>query len=309
MIRKAIILEHGGGELANQLWNFASIYAFALERGLSVENPSFFEYHSFFRFLPKESALTKLFSSLFKTANRRRRSHPIKRFGRLAYRAIANLKGAVHRPCLFSSENSISAVTYLPPTGKIPHELENCSEIYFKGWLFRNPRGLEKHRKDLVTLFRPNEEIETEVHEHIRGIRAHFAHVIGIHIRQGDYKTFKKGKYLIDQDRAREVIDEYVNEHGLAADKTCFIICSDGKINPDKFSGLNFRISNMPAMHDLFLLSSTDAIIGSDSSFGDFASWYGNIPHVVMTQEPIDWEYYRGRSEFFENRYSTLVHY
>ena len=41
-MRKIIILKHGGGELANQLWNYLSVYAFGLERGISVLNPSFF---------------------------------------------------------------------------------------------------------------------------------------------------------------------------------------------------------------------------------------------------------------------------
>ena len=64
-MKKIVILKHGGGELANQLWNYLSIYAFGLEAKVLVKNPSFFEYHSFFKFLPNESLTTRLFSLFF----------------------------------------------------------------------------------------------------------------------------------------------------------------------------------------------------------------------------------------------------
>ena len=32
MIKKIVILQTSGNELANQLWNYASIYAYTLER-------------------------------------------------------------------------------------------------------------------------------------------------------------------------------------------------------------------------------------------------------------------------------------
>ena len=50
---------------------------------------------------------------------------------------------------------------------------------------------------------------------------------------------------------------------------------------------------------DLFLLSRTDAIVGSDSSFGAFAAWYGNISHIIAKSGPMDWSYYAGKKGFF----------
>jgi len=96
---------------------------------------------------------------------------------------------------------------------------------------------------------------------------------------------------------------------GKNKEKTCFVITSDGPINADEFPGLNVTVSKNNAVTDLFLLASTDVIIGSNSTFGAFASYYGNIPFIVMQKEKIDWEYYKNKDKFFENKYCTVAHY
>ena len=52
-----------------------------------------------------------------------------------------------------------------------------------------------------------------------------------------------------------------------------------------------------------------DVIIGSDSSFGAFAAYYGNIPHIVFNKKSMDWAYYRNNQKYFQNKYCTLVHF
>ncbi len=306
MPRKAIILRHGGGELANQLWNYASIYAYSIYADIPLKNPSFFEYHSFFRFLPKESFWTKVFSSFFTVP--RRRTHPINRIGRFIYLLFSKRKETMCEKCVITSQNSSNTPTYLPPTEVLLPHFNPCRELFFTGWLFRNPRGLEEYRDEIVEAFRPREWIEESVTSFLQD-KADYTHIVGVHIRQGDYKTFKDGRYLINENRTREIIEEYIRIAGVVKDKTFFIICSDGKVDEKAFTGLNFAVSKLTAVEDLFLLSKTNAIIGSDSSFGAFAAYIGNIPHIVMKKEMMDWLYLKGKKEFFINKHSTMVHY
>jgi len=56
------------------------------------------------------------------------------------------------------------------------------------------------------------------------------------------------------------------------------------------------------------LLAATDIIIGSDSTFGAFASYYGNLPFIVF-EKKIDWNYYKDKKYFFENKKCTTVHF
>jgi hypothetical protein len=306
-MRKAVILEHGGGELANQLWNYASIYAFALERGITLRNPSFFEYHSCFTMLLRESMATQMRSLWFQTP--RRRDHIINRMGRARYALTSKAVAYMKASCIVSSKNTENKVTYLPPSGELPLGLEACETLYFTGWLFRNPEGLKKYRKEIIEYFQPVPRIVDTVEAYMVEMRRKYEHVVGLHIRQGDYQIFKDGKYWVEQKRVREIADEYLRFSGKDPKAVCFAIASDGPVDISQFGGLNIVVSDMRAVEDLFMLSKTDIILGSDSSFGDFAAWYGNIPHVIFKNEPVDWEYYRDKKSFFENKYCALVQY
>jgi hypothetical protein len=92
------------------------------------------------------------------------------------------------------------------------------------------------------------------------------------------------------------------------AKKTYFIICSDEKIDLKKFKNLNISQNTGNEIEDLFLLAKTDFIIGANSTFGAFASYYGNIPFLVFDHK-IDWGYYFDKKYYFENKYSTMVNY
>ncbi|HEU5114650.1 MAG TPA: alpha-1,2-fucosyltransferase [Candidatus Paceibacterota bacterium] len=306
--KKIIILKHGGGELANQLWNYVSIWAYGLEVGAPVRNPSFYEYHYFFRFLKNESCVTNITSRLM-FRRPRRRSNWINRNQRFKYAQRAWITEKFHPRCVFSSETNENKPTLLPPSHPLPPRYESCNRLYFKGWLFRNPAGLSKYGKELRTAFAPSDTVLKRVDEIIAPLRAKYEKIIGIHIRQGDYKTFKGGKYLISQERIREIVSEYAKENILDAAKTAFIIASDGPVDESLYKKLNVHVSKENAVTDLFLLSKCDAIIGSDSSFGAFAAWFGNIPHVICKQGPMDWAYYADKTEYFDNKLSELRHY
>jgi hypothetical protein len=306
-MRKIIILKHGGGELANQLWNYISVYACGLEMQAEVKNPSFFEYHHSFKLIQHEDVITRFFAFWFKNHSGRRDSRR-NRFWRKTYLTFTVFMRFFDEENIVSSENDTNSVIYLPPTSPFPRA-EKKEIAYLVGWLFRNPVGIQKYRKQLVGAFAPHKKIEDKVTEIILPLREKYEKIIGIHIRQADYSTFKGGIYMINQTRVKEIVDEYIQKYFIEKDKTLFLITSDGSIEAGIFRNLNTYISKENAITDLFLLSSTDAIIGSDSSFGAFASWYGNIPHIVMTKNPMDWKYYEDKKNYFQNKYSKMVQY
>lgn len=308
--KKAIILQHGGGELANQLWNYLSVYAYALETKRKCLNYSFFEYNSFFNLSAGNKIIELLFFKPF-AGRTERRNGILTRFLRNIYKMYVLVTRICCGQKIISSKNSENKPFYLPPTENTENGLLNSAEetLYFDGWLFRNPIGMEKYRKEILEHFKPIDTIEKNTAETISEIRKKYKNIIGVHVRQGDYKEFKGGKYFIEQKRIREIINEYLKFFEKEPEKTYFIFTSDGKIEKDIFEGLNFEISGRNAVTDLFLLSKTDTIIGSDSSFGDFAAYYGNIPHIIFKNETIDWKYYEGKNKFFQNKYCTMTNY
>jgi hypothetical protein len=310
MAKKLVILKHGGGELANQLWNYLSISAYGLERDVEVRNPSFYEYHSSFNLIGKENFLTKTLSSFF-DGYRGRRGSIRKKFWRYTYSIYSKIIEVAKKDEIVSSENTNNEVFYLPPTAPCPSlaEKESFKRLCFTGWLFRNPIGLSRYRDALVRMFTPHGDILKRASDIVSPLREKSEHVIGVHIRQGDYKTFKGGTYWIDQSRMREIMDEYMLKKQIDPDTVSFVLTSDGSIDKKVFDGLSITVSRENAVTDLYLLSKTDTIIGSDSSFGHFASWYGNIPHIVATKSPIDWPYYEDKNTYFENHYCTMVQF
>ncbi len=169
--------------------------------------------------------------------------------------------------------------------------------------------GIEKYRNEVKKYLSPRIDIEEIVNGKIKELRGKYDSIVGVHVRQGDYQTWRGGAYFIEQKRVREIIDEYISVFKIDIKKTCFVIASDGQIDTEIFVSLNIFVSKENAVVDLFLLASSDTIIGSDSTFGAFASYYGNIPFFVMQNESIDWSYYNDKTKFFENKYSTMVHY
>jgi hypothetical protein len=311
-MKKIIILQTSGNELANQLWNYASVYAYTLERGYLLENQSFFEYGNYFM-MPAPNLFLKLAFFLPFTNYTKRKTAFRRKIWRKLYFWYARTMLWFFSNHLIAYKDADNKPYYLAPTkesdGRLSELEKGRKNIYFDSWLFRNPAGIKKYYKEIREYFRPRDDISSFVASRIKDLRTRYQTVVGAHIRQGDYKTWRGGAYLIEQKRAREIIEEYLAVFGKDKEKTCFIITSDGPIDTEEFAGLNVVVSKNNAVTDLFLLASTDVIIGSNSTFGAFASYYGNIPFIVMQKEKIDWEYYKNKDSFFENKYSTFVNY
>ena len=319
-MKRVVILQHGPstgihGQLANQMWNYVSVYAYGVERGVPVYNYSFFEYHRYFGMPVGNALVNRLFFAPFDMLVRfvpERRLIPVwRKFYKLFVLATEAL---AHDRVVRSRDTGHADATYrLPPSTGVRDELlrkeRDSRPLYFDGWLFRNPEGLRKHREAIRAHFAPIPAIQDRIERFLAPLRGDYPNVIGIHVRQGDYRTWKDGKYFVPQARVRDIVDEYLAVSGLDPARTCFVITSDGPIDESVFRGLHIAVTHGTAVEDLFTLAGTDAVIGSDSSFGDFAAYWGNVPHIVLKNEPMDWGYYRGKDRFFENAYCTFVHY
>lgn len=310
MQKKIVILSPHGHRLANQLWNFASVYAYCLEKDYLCENPSFFRYYQFFN--TTENTPGKLLSLLNRTPWQRVRGWSYLLFERY----VTETKRLFPEQVI--SDKKEPHVFYLPPSKTEDSQYkEMLSRIdtsthdtfYFAGWLFRNPVGLEKYRKEIQKYFAPKKETENKIADFIIPLREKYTTVVGVHIRQGDYIKFQGGKLFLKQEELRKILDEYLEFFKKNASETIFIICSDGPINAEIFEGLHASFPDGNPVEDLFTLASADAIIGSNSTFGAFASYYGNIPFIVLTRDGMDWEYYRDKNKYFENKKSTFVFY
>lgn len=291
-MKKYVIIKPNCRELANHLWNYLSIYAYGIETGARVYNPSFFEWHRYFNLNKKESFTTKTIS-LFPI---------LKSFGSILSVLYGSYLVRARAHCV---RLTLGITLYLPPTRPLVTRGDTCKTTYFIGWHFRNPAGLERHRDALIAAFMPREGVLKK----IEGTLVPFQgkRLIGVHLRQQPYKGFSDGDFLVSVSRVRRIIDEYLREHALKAEDVALVIVSDKDVDPAAFADFATHIQRGNDVTALFLLSRCSVVIGSNSTFCNLAAWFGNVPHIVATNEPMDWNYYQAPTAYFENKYATLA--
>lgn len=293
--KEIIILRHNGGQLGNQLLLFASIYAYCLEKGFECTNLTFFEYSKFFN-IRTTNFLTTVFERLSNLNFYKKHALIYLTYKYLSYLIPLFKMGKVVK--------SLNETTYLPPTLPINHpsktiiqDLEHSidSVIYLDGWNFRNPAGIKKYRQQIINKFRPKDEIIKKVQKFVEPLKAKY-YLIGIHLRQADYKNkkFKTAGFYFAEREVADILRTYLKKKNLNTQKILFILCSDEPLDLSYFQGLKIKTGIGSMIEDLITLSMCNIIIGSNSTFGSFAAFFGNIPFFIFDHNK---KYIRARGE------------
>lgn len=139
-------------------------------------------------------------------------------------------------------------------------------------------KNKERFFQELKEIFTPAKEIRDNCLIKMNQIRSHSDIVIGLHIRYGDYRIYKNGKYFYELEQYKEKIEEVMagfdQNHSIA-----LFVASNENIDLRVFNGLNpFYLESGNATSDLFMLSQCDYIIGPPSTYSAWASYYGQKP-------------------------------
>ena len=122
----------------------------------------------------------------------------------------------------------------------------------------------------------PIDSVQQGVAETVRAARRDGGVLIGVHIRRGDYRTFRDGRFFYEIDHYRSMM-KHVRAQMRGSDVR-FLICSDEEIAMDAFSEFSVTRGNGLHIVDLYSLAACDYIMGPPSSFSLWASFYGNRP-------------------------------
>lgn len=288
MNKKIIVLENNAGRMANQLWHFASMYAYCLEKGYVCENWAFFRYVHYFNFSIKNKIVDLIFVRFFKL-------HKSIKLTKALYILFSKIVQKLFRKKIVRDNN---VVFFLPPTPNMKEEQKEKLRLidkldltwYFCGWLFRNPDGQKKYHAQIQEYFKPREPWGNMVQNFITNLKNKYKLVVGVHIRQGDYRTWEGGQYYFTCAEVRTILNNFIlNYRNLRVADTVFVICSDEKIDEKYFAGLNFVFGPGSEITDLYTLAATDLIIGSTSTYGSWAAYYGEKPFIKFSRDKIDW--------------------
>ncbi len=208
---------------------------------------------------------------------------------------IARLLGKTASPAQY---------TFLPPTVPCVGKFAKTTTMYFFGWLFRNPEGFIRYRQKLLQKFGPTAREEARLKKILNTLPANRI-VIGVHLRLTTYPDFPDGEFLVSAERVRMILAEYMCERNLVRDQVALVLNTD-ESTPEVFDEFAKCVVRGNERTNFLLLSKCSVVIGTNTTFSNLASWFGDVPHIVTTKEPIDWNYYATREQYFENKYATF---
>lgn len=151
--------------------------------------------------------------------------------------------------------------------------------IVLTGIFLENSKPSDSILTKVRELLRPQDGDEAFVNE-VVGRFDSDATIVGVHVRHGDYRTWRDGCFY-------HPFEEYIRSmetmRNSIPGELVFLIVSDEEQDMSLCPGsLNaFRIRGSE-MRDLLLLSRCKYIIATHSSFANWASFYGQVPILTM---------------------------
>jgi hypothetical protein len=265
------------GRLGNRLQLFAHFIAFAVEHDHKVANPAFLEYAELFettkydlfcRYPPKKSVFRGYSLRWFLYAGVRL---IVKAWsaGLVRLRRLKVIRAwPLNSPCI-KREFRLDAPDFSDLVG-------SAWLILAEGLYFVDYPSLLKHADKIREYFRPAANYEANVNKVVALARKASDILVGVHMRFGDYRNWEGGEFFIGIDGYLQVMKKIEALHPGKA--VGFLVCSDEVHDPTVFSGLNVVLGPNHIVEDLYTLAGCDYIIGGNSTYCRWASFYGDVP-------------------------------
>ena len=259
------------GRLGNRLYLFAHLLAFSLEHDVPICMPSFWKYADCF-----ETWRGSWLCRFPLTSRRRPGFLALRNFTRWGIYRVSKL---VRR---FSPNGRKWGAIVLPEADTLdldsPEFIAAAKQktLFVQGWKFRGTPNVIKHQDELRRMFRPIEPYRRRVEETIAAARKDCDRLVGVHVRQGDYRNYAGGKYNYSADAYRAFLDQVVEL--FPQDRVKFLICSDEPPPDDVWKP--HRVVHGPGdtIEDMYTLAECDMILGPPSTYSGWASFFGSKP-------------------------------
>ena len=274
--------------MANRLIIFANLIALAEEQGHRVVNFTFHSYSDLF-----EETRNNLYCE-YPAPKQKHWLDKIPGAG-AAIRKTRIFYHLTRYACLLNERlpvfgRSVVTLRQLPDCRMTPLDAPEVQEkvrdartVLVYGWWFRSPDLVKKHGGKIRVYFRPLEKIETASRAAVERLRRDADVVVGVHVRHGDNRTWRDGRYFFPAERyaawMREMIPQFPNR------KVSFLVCSDEPRDAGEFPGLTVGFGSDSPAADLYALAKCDYILGTKSTFSQWSSFYGEKPLLQVADK------------------------
>lgn len=284
--KTTIAFTHGGGRFANQLMTFGHLIGLVAEHPseLEVENHAFWPYaplcdgtvdNPMCRYpadpnRPGLSAYARVIKTIQRILPRRRERAVLI----IADRIIRALQP--WRSLKFSGNPGFSL-----GSSQFLDLLKGRSRVYLHAWQLRDWGLFEKHQEAVRTFLQPVERFQAPSRVMIADLRKRHDVLVGLLIRQDDYRLWADGKYFFPSEAYRNFIVQLRERFGP---NSAVVMASDEIQPPGMFDNLNAYwctgAMGQPGhyLESFVQLSMCDVIAGPPSTFSAWASFFGRKP-------------------------------
>ena len=256
-----IFLAHKYGQLGNRLAYFRVYLSFALEHNVTIFDLAFYEYSKFFKGENTNVVRINSISSclLRKTLLTLIQSRLLSAESRFLSTVKADSDGHVRLIDDFVTRKCVDSHV-------VVHE----------GWPVIDWSLVKKHDDAVKNFFLPVDGLASKVKFFVDRLREESSILIGIHIRQGDYKHWEGGRHYFESSEYVCIMMKILEIHKNAVVK--FIVSTNVDQDWELFSGINYVKSSGNAVEDMYILAACDEIYGPKSTFSGWASFFGDVP-------------------------------
>jgi hypothetical protein len=267
-----IILTQKYGQLGNRLAYLRVYLSFALEHNVKILNLAFDEYEKYFAgtsecMITFPRIISVLVRKLF----------------------IWFIRCGVACKMLFRMQTLQAGSKGIVDLNDV-RAVQACSHhnvIINDGWPVVGLSVLNKHDGQIRAFFTPVNTIVEKVQQFLEQVRHDCDVLIGIHIRQGDYKVWDNGRHFFNTGEYVGIMFRLIEIHKDR--RVRFVVCSNEEQNWDLFTGCDYRKTPGNAVEDMYILAGCDEIYGPQSSFSAWASFFGSVP-LCWIKTPEDFE-------------------
>jgi O-antigen/teichoic acid export membrane protein len=152
--------------------------------------------------------------------------------------------------------------------------------LALRGYYFYAPALLRAHAPAIREYFQLAPPFADSVARFIAGARARGNHLVGVHVRQGDYAEYRGGEHFFTTAQYARLM--HVVREALQPGSAHFIVCSDTPQPEAAFAGLSWQAGPGSAIGDLYALAGCDYVMGPTSTFNRWSAFAGNVPRYEI---------------------------
>jgi hypothetical protein len=155
-----------------------------------------------------------------------------------------------------------------------------------KGFHFSAKDLVIKHREKICKILDFRSSLKRPIDSLLKEARSKYSLILGVHIRENDFKDFYEGKYFVPAEHYLNLIDQFKK---LKSEKSVgVLICSDSAVMLKEINQRcpDFILPKGSVAQDMYALSQCDYILGPQATtMSAWSAYFGNTKIAQVTSE------------------------